>query len=386
LKLHNISFNNLKRRKGKVLFLVMGLLIGISTIVTLLSITESMSRDIEDRLDQFGANIVMVPQSRNLSLSYGGITVGGVNLRTNEFNEADISRIRTIRNKENLGLVAPKILGATKVSGYGPVMLMGAELETELALKNWWMFDGLPPQNSDELILGSEAAVTLDKKIGDTVTLQDRTFTVSAILHPTGAAEDGLIIGDLHAIQQVLGKEGKVSMVEIAAFCRDCPITEMVLQIAGKFPEAKVTALKQAVMSKMQSIEMFKSFSYGIAVLVSFIGSLLVFVTMMGSVNERTREIGIFRAIGFRRGHVMQIILLEAMVVGIIGGILGFASGNAIAWAVMPLVITDSTFGGINISLGGIAILLSVSLSLLASLYPAQKASRLDPSEALRAL
>jgi putative ABC transport system permease protein len=386
LKLHNISFNNLKRRKGKVLFLVMGLLIGISTIVTLLSITESMSRDIEDRLDQFGANIVMVPQSRNLSLSYGGITVGGVNLRTNEFNEADISRIRTIRNKENLGLVAPKILGATEVSGYGPVMLMGAELETELALKNWWMFDGLPPQNSDELILGSEAAVTLDKKIGDTVTLQDRTFTVSAILHPTGAAEDGLIIGDLHAIQQVLGKEGKVSMVEIAAFCRDCPITEMVLQIAGKFPEAKVTALKQAVMSKMQSIEMFKSFSYGIAVLVSFIGSLLVFVTMMGSVNERTREIGIFRAIGFRRGHVMQIILLEAMVVGIIGGILGFASGNAIAWAVMPLVITDSTFGGINISLGGIAILLSVSLSLLASLYPAQKASRLDPSEALRAL
>ena len=386
MKLHNISFNNLKRRKGKVLFLVMGLLIGISTIVTLLSITESMSRDIEDRLDQFGANIVMVPQSRNLSLSYGGITVGGVNLRTNEFNEADISRIRTIRNKENLGLVAPKILGATEVSGYGPVMLMGAELETELALKNWWMFDGLPPQNSDELILGSEAAVTLDKKIGDTVTLQDRTFTVSAILHPTGAAEDGLIIGDLHAIQQVLGKEGKVSMVEIAAFCRDCPITEMVLQIAGKFPEAKVTALKQAVMSKMQSIEMFKSFSYGIAVLVSFIGSLLVFVTMMGSVNERTREIGIFRAIGFRRGHVMQIILLEAMVVGIIGGILGFASGNAIAWAVMPLVITDSTFGGINISLGGIAILLSVSLSLLASLYPAQKASRLDPSEALRAL
>jgi len=386
LKLHNISFNNLKRRKGKVLFLVMGLLIGISTIVTLLSITESMSRDIEDRLDQFGANIVMVPQSRNLSLSYGGITVGGVNLQTKEFNEADIPRIRTIPNKENLGLVAPKILGATEISGFGPVMLMGAELETELTLKNWWMFDGMPPQTSDELILGAEAAAALDKQIGDTVTLQDHTFTVSAILHSTGAAEDGLIIGDLHAIQKVLGKEGKISMVEIAAFCRDCPITEMVLQIAEKFPEAKVTALKQAVMSKMQSIELFKSFSYGIAALVSFIGSLLVFVTMMGSVNERTREIGIFRAIGFRRGHVMQIILLEAMVVGIIGGILGFASGNAIAWAVMPLVITDGTFAGINISLGGIAILLSVSLSLLASLYPAQKASKLDPSEALRAL
>jgi putative ABC transport system permease protein len=160
----------------------------------------------------------------------------------------------------------------------------------------------------------------------------------------------------------------------------------MVLQIAEKFPEAKVTALKQAVMSKMQSIEMFKSFSYGIAVLVVFIGSLLVFITMMGSVNERTREIGIFRAIGFRRGHVMQIILLEAMVVGFVGGVLGFVGGSGVAWLVMPLVIKDGAFAGINMSLGGVSLLLAVSLSLLASLYPALKASRLDPSEALRAL
>ena len=69
MKLHNISFNNLNRRKGKMIFLVLGLFIGIATIVTLMSITESMSRDIEDRLDQFGANIVMVPKSENLSLS-----------------------------------------------------------------------------------------------------------------------------------------------------------------------------------------------------------------------------------------------------------------------------------------------------------------------------
>jgi putative ABC transport system permease protein len=126
-------------------------------------------------------------------------------------------------------------------------------------------------------------------------------------------------------------------------------------------------------MSKMQSIEMFKTFSYGIAVLVIFIGSLLVFVTMMGSVNERTREIGIFRAIGFRRGHVMQIILLEAMVVGLVGG-------------AMPLVLKNGSFAGFNYNLGGMAILLSIALSLVASLYPAQKASKLDPSEALRAL
>lgn len=385
MKLHNISFNNLRRRMGKMIFLVIGLMIGIATIVTLLSITESMSRDIEDRLDRFGANIVMVPKSENLSLSYGGISLGGVNYRTMEFAEEKIPEIRTIKNSNNLGIVAPKVLGAYEIKGKN-VLLMGVDLESELALKNWWQFDGRPPTREDELLIGSQAATTLNLAAGDTLTLADREFTVTAVLRPTGASDDGIIIGDLHAFQKILGKEGRISMVEIAAFCRDCPITELVLQIAEKFPEGKVTALRQAVMSKMQSIEMFKSFSYGIAVLVIFIGSLLVFVTMMGSVNERTREIGIFRAIGFRRGHVMQIILLEALVVGLVGGLLGFLSGNTIAWAVLPLVIKSGAYAGMNFNLGGISLLLAVSLSLLASLYPAHKASKLDPSEALRAL
>jgi putative ABC transport system permease protein len=385
VKLHNISFNNLNRRKGKMIFLVLGLFIGIATIVTLLSITESMSRDIEDRLDQFGANIVMVPKSENLSLSYGGVSMGGVNYKTVEFNEARIPEIRTIENSKNLGLVAPKVLGAATVMGKN-ILLMGVDLEAELQLKNWWQFEGTPAAAANELIIGSQTASTYNLAVGDSLAIGGKDFVVTTILKPTGASEDGIIIGDLHAFQKILGKEGKVSMVEIQAFCRDCPITELVLQISEKFPEAKVTALRQAVMSKMQSIEMFKTFSYGIAVLVIFIGSLLVFVTMMGSVNERTREIGIFRAIGFRRGHVMQIILLEAMVVGLVGGILGYLGGNVIALGAMPLVLKNGSFAGFNYNLGGMAILLSIALSLVASLYPAQKASKLDPSEALRAL
>ena len=116
--------------------------------------------------------------------------------------------------------------------------------------------------------------------------------------------------------QNILGKQGKISLVEISAFCRGCPITELTLQIAEKFPNATVTAMKQAVMSKIQSIALFKSFSLGVSLLVITIGALLVMVTMMGSVNQRTREIGIFRAIGFHQGHVMQIILLEALLLG----------------------------------------------------------------------
>jgi len=385
LKLYNISINNLKRRKGKMLFLVMGLVIGIATIVTLVSITESMSRDIEERLDRFGANIVMMPRSEGLSLAYGGISVGGVNYQTTEFLETEIARIHSIKNSKNLGIVAPKVLGAWELQGK-KVLLMGADLEAELTMKTWWQFEGMPSGKTDELIIGSEVAKTFDLNIGDTIELGGQGFHIASILHPTGGQEDDIIIGDLHTIQRILGKEGRVSLVEISAFCRGCPISEMTLQIAEKFPQAKVTALKQAVMAKMQSIDLIKSFSYGIAILVILIGSLLVFVSMMGSVNERTREIGIFRAIGFRQGHVMQIILLEAMAVGLIGGATGFLVGNGVAWAALPFVIQKGTFAGVNAYLGGGSILLAVALSLLASLYPAIKASRLDPSTALRAL
>ena len=244
----------------------------------------------------------------------------------------------------------------------------------------------MPTGKPNELIIGSETARIFGLALGDPLILGSDEFVVSTILHPTGGPEDGMIMGDLHRFQTVLGKPGRVSMVEISAFCRGCPITEITLQIAEKFPNAKVTALKQAVMSKMQSIEMIKSFSYGVAVLVIFIGSLLVFVTMMGSVNERTREIGIFRAIGFRQGHIMQIILLEAMVVGLIGGFLGYLLGNGIAWLAIPFIIQGSNLSHVNMTLGGVSLVLSVALSLLASLYPAVKASRMDPSAALRAL
>jgi len=377
--------NSLKRRKGKVFFLVFGLLIGIATIVTLISVTESMTLDLEDRLDRFGANIVMTPKNENLTLSYGGVSVGGVNYQLTEFNESDLAGIRKIKNSKNLGIIAPKVLGPYHLSGKN-VLLMGVDLESELALKTWWQFDGKYPETQDELLIGAQAARAFNLKVGDRVDLEGGRFHVSSILNDTGGPEDSIIIGDLHALQSVLGKTGKVSLVEISAFCRGCPITEITLQIAEKFPDAKVTALRQAVMSKMQSIDLIKSFSFGIALLVIFIGSLLVFVTMMGSVNERTREIGIFRAIGFRRGHIMQVILLEAMIVGLLGGFLGFFIGNGVAWSAIPLVIANGTFSGINPTLGGISILLSVSLSLLASLYPALKASRLDPSMALRAL
>lgn len=385
MKLYNISLGNLRRRKGKMLFLALGLIIGISTIVTLLAITESMTQDIEERLNKFGANIVMVPKTENLSLNYGGIDVGGVSYEVQEFDQQSLSKIHTIKNAKNLGVVAPKVLGTTLIQDK-KVLVMGVIFDQELALKSWWQKKGTFPLHSDEVLLGSSLASVLNLSPGDEMTIKESVFKVSAVLLPTGGGEDNALIAELGAAQTILNKQGLVSMVEIAAFCRGCPISELTLQIAEAFPNGKVTAMEQAVMSKTQSMEMFKSFSLGVSILVITIGALLVMVTMMGSVNERTREIGIFRAIGFRQTHVMQIILLEALVLGLVGGVLGFIFGNLAALGIIPVVIENGTFAGINYQLGGLSILMAAALSLLASLYPAFKAGRMDPSDALRAL
>lgn len=385
MKLYNISLGNIRRRKGKMLFLALGLIIGISTIVTLLAITETMTAEIEERLNQFGANIIMVPKTENLSLNYGGIDVGGVSYEVKEFSQENLARIRTIKNAKNLGVVAPKVLGPIMIQDK-KILLMGVIFEEELALKTWWHKKGTFPALPDEVMLGASVASVLTLSPGDKITMGDAIFKITAVLAPTGASEDNAVIAELGAAQKLLGKEGKITLVEIAAFCRGCPISELTLQIAEAFPNAKVTAMRQAVMSKMQSIEMFRSFSLGVSILVVGIGALLVMVTMMGSVNERTREIGIFRAIGFRQTHVMQIILLEALALGLFGGIVGFFVGNLMAWGIIPVVIKEGTFVGINYPLGGLCLLMAAALSLLASLYPAIKAGRMDPSDALRAL
>src|SRR5512144_1927159 len=105
MKLHNISFNNLRRRKTKMAFLTIGLVVGIATIVTLVTLTNSMSSDIGRKMDEFGANILITPQQNGLSMNYGGISLGGVTFDQREIREADLARIRTIANHKNISAV-----------------------------------------------------------------------------------------------------------------------------------------------------------------------------------------------------------------------------------------------------------------------------------------
>lgn len=385
MRLRTIAFNNLRRRKARLAFLVAGLLIGIATVVTLLSLSSALTLEAQHKMESYGANILITPQSDELSLSYGGIALGGIAVGPQEIRQDQLAGIRTIPNSRNIAAVAPKVLGAVTVKGTR-VLMMGVDPQNEFHLKRWWTVDGRPLAADDELVAGSAVAQRLGLAMGDTMELAGAPFTVTGILRETGSQDDGLLLASLPAAQRLLGKEGIVSLVEVAALCADCPVEDMVRQISAVLPGVKVSAIQQVVKTRMHALEQFRAFSLGVAVVVILIGALVVFVTMMGSVNERTREIGIFRALGFRRGHVVSLILMEASWVSLLAGLLGFLAGMGATRLILPFLAEEHLHLAWSPALAAGSLLLALGVGAVASLYPALHASRLDPTEALRAL
>jgi putative ABC transport system permease protein len=385
MNLRTIAFNNLRRRKGRMAFLLAGLLIGVATVVTLFSLTTALTLDAEHQLDSFGANILVTPKRDDLSLSYGGITLAGVNVTQNELRMADLQRIGEIENAQNIAAIAPKVLGAVEVKGVRALM-MGVSPEMEFALKRWWSVDGRPLAADNELVVGSSAAQRLGLVKDESVTIAGSDFVVTGILQPTGSQDDELVIGTLAVAQRLFAKEGLVSLVEVAALCSGCPIEDMVEQIAAVLPQAEVRALQQVVKTRMHALAQFQAFALAISSVVLFIGALIVLVTMMGSVNERTREIGIFRALGFRRGHIVGLIEMEAVTVSGFAGLFGYLLGMGATRLILPFLAEAHLESAWDLRLAAGAVLLAVVIGALASLYPALHASRMEPTDALRAL
>ncbi len=385
MTLKEISIRNLMRRKGKAAFVLAGLVIGVATVVAIVSFVNAMTSNINDKLEKYGANILIVPKTENLALSYGGLSLGGVSFEMEEIREAELARVKTIKNARNIAALGPLVLGVVKINATR-VLMAGVDFKVSGILKPWWHVQGAFP-GSNGILLGSEVARIMDLHPGSSLQVNGKDLAVSGVLEPTGSQDDQLVFTRLKTAQLIFKKQGKVSMAEVAALCKDCPIDDLVKQISEILPGAKVMAIQQVVKGRMEALTQFKNFSYGISGVILLIGGLVVFVTMMGSVRERTNEIGIFRAVGFRKRHIMKIVFIEAGIISGLAGIIGYLIGLGSAKIAIEF-FSDGNIATVpfDYQLAAVAILVALTVGLVSSAYPAFTAARMDPNEALRAL
>ena len=429
MRISTIAWANLRRRKGRAALLVAGIAIGIATAVALLSLSRSIGDEIGRQLDQYGANIVVVPKSDQLALDYGGVALAGVAFDVRPLTDEDARRIRDIPYANRLAVVAPKLLGAADTQGR-QVVVAGVDFESEFALKRWWRVVGEKPAGPTDLLVGHDAAAALGlvepaaedtsrpvvpvsanaveasprgtmsaaehaahaahgrpqhfRLVRDRLTLAGREYRVAGVLAPTGGRDDAFVFGSLAEVQSLLARPAQLSLVEVSALCKDCPVEDIVGQIAARLPGAKVSALQQAVRARAEAVERLTRFAGAVSAVVLLIGALMIFTTMTGAVAERTKEIGVMRAIGFRRAHIVGEMMLEVLAVSAAGGAAGWAAGALASRLLMPYFSQTGAGPGLDPRLAGLALLAALAVGALSSLYPTLRASRLDPSEAVR--
>lgn len=385
MRLTDIAIKNLLRRKAKAGFIMAGLVVGVAVMVAVIGFAKAMSDAINHKMERFGANILVLPKTENLQLSYGGMDLGGMAVETRPIHQSDLDRLSDIKNAANIAAVGPTLLGVVSADGQ-QVLLAGIDMNRVNILKPWWTLMGTLPQGVG-VVAGARTASVLKIAVGDRIAVNGRIAPVTGILAATGSQDDHLLFTDLNAAQQILGKPGQISMAEVAALCNACPIDEMVRQIADVLPTARVTAIQQVVKGRMETLHRFRTFSIALSAVVILVGSLVVLTTMMSSVRERKEEIGIFRAMGFRKRHVMTIIFSEAAVIAGPAGLIGYLAGTGVTLAAARLFSGAERLAvGFDPLLLGGAILVAAAVALAASVYPAVMAARLDPNAALRSL
>ncbi len=159
-------------------------------------------------------------------------------------------------------------------------------------------------------------------------------------------------------------------------------MSDIVAQISQVLPKARVTSIRRVVETRERTVNQLKKFADSIAVIIAIIGAMVISITVSATVAERAREIGIMRAIGFRKSWILKIIMLEAGILSIIGSVLGVLGGLFGIFLIAPIFDLEKVV--IPQSSLIIAISTGILMGLSASFRPSKKAATLDPVEALR--
>ncbi len=401
MRLHSIVLKDIFRRKTKLLVGVLGVIIAASAIVAVITTFTAASDSLYEESSKFGANIIIRPETNSIPLIEGSTTVGSISTGENYIDESKLPDIYTIENSANLAVVAPRLYGIAKIgnsslssslSTSSSIIVMGVDPEQEPIIKQWWKLDGRwisgEAGRRMEVMLGSDIAKPLGLAAGSTIMLTNGNNSVDAdvvaVIETTGGSEDGYVITSLKTAQYLFDNEGKISSIEVRALCNDCPVEEMSRQIEGALPNVEARAMSQIVQSEMALIKRTQSSAMAVSIITLLVSALTVASTMLASVNEKLKEIGIMRAVGASDRQIVSMLLFEGAIIGAIGGSLGFVLGTLVSFVAAPLLLSV-TPSPIWILLPGAAGV-SIAVGMIASVIPAKRALSIDPAEVLRSV
>ncbi len=241
-----------------------------------------------------------------------------------------------------------------------------------------------------EVMLGDLLSQTLKKAPGDTLEIQGSPFTVTAVYHGASTLEAAAVIMPLDQLQQLSSQQGKVSTIDVRL--RPAPRTEpsaQYLKSAQAQIEAALPGMRAVPAAERagdnQFVKLAHASAWGTSSLALLIGVLGIANTMAMSVFERTREIGILRALGWNRWQVLAHIEIEAVTLGLVGGVFGIVLGWGALQVLAALPKTASLVSSsLHWQLLTEAVAVAVFAGLIAGALPAWRAGQLSPVDALR--
>lgn len=414
-KSFKLALNILLHSKLRSWLTIMGIVIGVAAIVAIVSIGEGAKVNVQERLEGLGADLITIsPGFDRASGSFrGGFGRhgGGSGRQTLTSSQKNLTDkdIQSIKSIEGIAYIDGVVSGnadifylaetsSGTINGVNPLAWRNI-VTTELKSGRY-----LNPSDTNVIVVGSRIAESTFKQplaLNRAVTIEDRLFKVVGILKEAGrfGGDDNKIFMPVDTAREILEDVGKEKFNSIVVKVKNPDLVDPILEqielklmisrhLTERNKDFSVTSSK-AIQERLTDItQTFTIFLGAIAAVSLLVGAVGIANTMFTSVLEKTKEIGIMKAIGAKNFDIMMVFLINSGLVGLVGGILGISLGSAISF-MLPNMISGFGPGGqlktvIPISLLISALLISIIIGMIAGIIPAYRASKLKPVDALR--
>ncbi len=386
MKFRSLIIRNIFRNKSRSFLAILGIAIGAAAILGLGLVTDGLAASTQQALTAGAADFSVIPASFGQGPGGSGGGFGTNQSTTSGFSTEQVinqSTVDSIQQMSGVASAAGVLRSRIVLNGtQQPLTMLGINSQN-LAMDNVQLTNGSTFTNSNEIILGRTAASGLNKTIGDELTISNQTFKIVGIYQTGDFMSDRGAIVSLTTLQNLTNTTG-VSMILVKA-SNGTSADSLSSKIEQTYPNQLTTSKSLSGFNRMNNgIQTIESGSWAVTLIALLIGGVMVVATMMKSVSDRTREIGVLKAVGWDKRRILRLIIGESMILAAIGTFIGLIIGLGIAEVLTSSNILHGIQLAFSVNLLLRAVGVALFLGIVGGLYPAYRASRLSPTEALR--